>query len=203
MGKKGKRVQEFRPEMTSKLEKALSHPLRATILARLTDAPASASAISREIGESRNTVNYHFAVLERLGCIELVEEQAVRGTYAKIYRGIIKVLLDYDDWEKLSLKTRLGVSLKAFGQAFELAQQALAHGTFEKRLDRVIANHRVTLGEEGWSRAVEILRRASSEIEELAEDCAASSPDPSRINWFTFAFLGYESPPPGKTTAGP
>lgn len=118
--------------MTEQLEKALSHPLRATILARLTDAPASASEVAKETGESRNTVNYHFGVLERLECIELVEERAVRGTFAKIYRGITKVLLDYEDWERLSLKTRLGISLRAFGQAFELAQQALAHGTFRK-----------------------------------------------------------------------
>lgn len=199
MDGKRKRVQEFRPEMTEQLEKALAHPLRATILARLTDAPASASQVAKETGESRNTVNYHFGVLEGLECIELVEEQAVRGTFAKIFRGITKVLLDYDDWEKLSLKTRLGISLRAFGQSFELAQQALAHGTFEKRLDRVIANHRITLDEEGWSRSVEILRRASSELEELKEEYAARDLEPSETNWFTFGLLGYESPPPGKS----
>jgi len=188
--------------MTEQLEKALNHPLRATILARLNDSPASASQVAKETGESRNTVNYHFSVLENLGCIELVEEQAVRGTFAKIYRGITKVLLDYEDWEKLSLRTRLGISLKAFGQAFEFAQRALATGTFEKRLDRVIANHRFRLHDEGWARAVEILRRASSELEELNEEYAGNLDLPETY-WFSFAILGYESPPPGETKTPP
>jgi len=196
MGKKRKRVQEFRPEMTEKLEKALSHPLRATILARLNDAPATASQVAKEIGEPRNTVNYHFSVLDDLECIELVEEQPVRGTFAKVYRGIMKVLLDYEDWEKLSLRTRLGISLKAFGQAFELAQQALASGTFEKRLDRVIANHRLKLDDSDWGRAVQILRRASTELEDLKEESVANPS--SQSFWFSFSLLGYESPSPSE-----
>ena len=195
MASKKKRPQEIQPELADKLEAALGHPIRAWCLAKLNDAPASAADLARLSGEKRNTVHYHMQVLERLGCIELVERTPVRGAEKKIYRGITRMLLDGDIWRRLSPQARTGISVKAVGESFERAQKALEAGTFDHRLDRVVVNHKPSLDEEGWQEAVEILREAHERIEQLEPEAIQRTPELTGRRRFTISLLGYESPP--------
>lgn len=195
MGKERERPQEIQPELSDKLEEALGHPVRAWCLAKLNDAPAAASDLAKLSKQPRNTIHYHMQVLERLGCIELVETQHVRGSEKKIYRGTTRVLLDQGIWNKLSPKTRTGISVKAVGESFERAQKALEAGTFDRRLERVVVNHKPSLDEEGWQEAVDILREAHERIERLEIEAINRTPDPLRRSRFTLSLLGYESPP--------
>lgn len=195
MATEGERPQEIQPELSDKLEEALGHPVRAWCLAKLNDSPAAASDLAKLSTQPRNTIHYHMQVLERLGCIELVETERVRGAEKKIYRGTTRVLLDHDSWTNLSSRTRTGISVKAVGESFERAQKALEAGTFDKRLDRVVVNHKPSLDEEGWDQAVDILREAHERIERLEMEAINRTPDPLGRQRFTISLLGYESPP--------
>ena len=56
--------------------KAVSHPLRMTLLGRLrSNGPATASQLARELGESSGSTSYHLRQLERFGFIGDADEQ--------------------------------------------------------------------------------------------------------------------------------
>jgi hypothetical protein len=191
-----KRPPECQQEIAGKLEEALGHPLRAWILAQLNDSPAAASDLAKKSGEPRNRVNYHFRELERLDCIELIDTVKVRGNMEKkIYRGKTRMLLDDDIWRKLRKKTRTGISVKAVAESIERAQRALEAGTFDSRLDRVVANYKPMLDEEGWDEVVEILREAHERIEGVEPRALARTPDHMNRRRTTITLMAYESPP--------
>jgi DNA-binding transcriptional ArsR family regulator len=67
------------------LAKALSHPLRIEILEDLGDGRTSPNQFSNGQDESLGAVSYHFKVLEKLGCLELVDTAQKRGALEHIY----------------------------------------------------------------------------------------------------------------------
>ena len=59
--------------------KAVSHPLRLTLLGRLRhDGPATASELGRLLGESSGSMSYHLRQLERFGFVGDADEQPSR-----------------------------------------------------------------------------------------------------------------------------
>lgn len=59
--------------------KAVSHPLRMTLLGRLrTDGPATASELGRALGQSSGSTSYHLRQLERFGFVGDDDEQPSR-----------------------------------------------------------------------------------------------------------------------------
>ena len=186
--------EQLSDEMSRKLEKALGDPLRAWILAQLNDAPAAAVDLAEKSGEPRNKINYHIGRLEEWDCIELIDEVQVRGTYKKIYRGKTRVLIDLETWKKMSLGSRTGISVKIFGETVERIQRALESGTFDSRIDRVAANYKPRLDDEGWETAVAIMHRAHAEIEQLEADAIERNPDFAARKPVTISLFCYESP---------
>ena len=79
----------MRPRAVSidqRLAKALSHSLRAQALALIAEEQASPKQIAERLGEDIRGVAYHIRVLQRLGCIELVETRQRRGALEHFYR---------------------------------------------------------------------------------------------------------------------
>ena len=66
--------------------RALSHPLRLRILARLTSRPMSSAEIARELGLSHAAVSFHVRKLVAAGYLELAETRVVRGGKERRYR---------------------------------------------------------------------------------------------------------------------
>jgi len=62
---------------------AVLDPVRAKILAALTE-PGSATTVAKELGLSRQKVNYHLRTLEELGLVDLVEERPRRGLTERV-----------------------------------------------------------------------------------------------------------------------
>lgn len=62
--------------------KAVSHPVRARILAMLRERQASPNELATWLGAGLGSVSYHVRTLNQLGLIELVDEQRVRGSRA-------------------------------------------------------------------------------------------------------------------------
>jgi len=62
-------------------------PVRSSLLAAVATGPASASALARQVGLTRQQVNYHLKTLERHGLVELDEERAHGGLTERLYRA--------------------------------------------------------------------------------------------------------------------
>jgi DNA-binding transcriptional ArsR family regulator len=80
--------------------KAMSHPLRASVLRILAERTASPAEISRELGEELSNVSYHTKQLVEFECAELVNTRPVRGALEHFYRATTDVdatWLDLDD----------------------------------------------------------------------------------------------------------
>ena len=71
-------------------------PIRRRILAALTD-PASATELAPALGLTRQKINYHLRVLERLGLVELVELRRRRGCVERVLRRSGEFVVDPGD----------------------------------------------------------------------------------------------------------
>ena len=81
--------------------RALSHPLRATILRILAERTASPAEMARELEEELSNVSYHTKQLVEFECAELVSTRPVRGALEHFYRATERRLIDTEEWEEL------------------------------------------------------------------------------------------------------
>jgi hypothetical protein len=84
-----------------RLVKAVAHPLRARILAVLTQRVASPAQMTQEFDEILSRVSYHVNVLLEYKCIELVGTRPRRGAVEHFYRGTPRAYLDIPEWLQL------------------------------------------------------------------------------------------------------
>jgi DNA-binding transcriptional ArsR family regulator len=81
--------------------KAMSHPLRASILRMLSERTASPAEMARELDEELSNVSYHTKQLVEFECAELVSTRPVRGALEHFYRATERHLIDTGEWEGL------------------------------------------------------------------------------------------------------
>ena len=130
---------EDRPQEA--LAKALSHTLRAQALTALAERTASPKEIADELEEALPNVSYHVRVLENLGLVELVEEEAVRGAVAHFYRAVEQEISGNPAWKwtPLSLDEsgwRRVIEIQGSAVKEILREQASAERRLEKtRID--------------------------------------------------------------------
>lgn len=153
--------------------KAMSHPLRASILRILAERTASPAEMARELEEELSNVSYHTKQLVEFECAELVSTRPVRGALEHFYRATERHLIDTEEWEELDPV---------------LAEDILCEIT-QKILDDFIASARaqvigadkdfhltrtpMVLDEEGLQEALEAHERARLEIQEIETRSAA------------------------------
>lgn len=70
----------------------LGHPLRARILEALRE-PASAATVARQVGETRQKVNYHLKELERVGLVAPVGERRSGNFIETLYESVARSFL--------------------------------------------------------------------------------------------------------------
>ena len=90
-----------RRKATENRVKAMSHPLRASILRILADRTASPAEMARELDEELSNVSYHTKQLVTFECAELVSTRPVRGALEHFYRGTERHLIDTEEWDEL------------------------------------------------------------------------------------------------------
>src|SRR5690242_16893990 len=90
-----------RRKATENRIKAMSHPLRASILRILADRTASPAEMARELDEDLSNVSYHTKQLLEFDCAELVSTRPVRGALEHFYRATERHLIDTEEWEEL------------------------------------------------------------------------------------------------------
>lgn len=190
--------------LEERLAKAMSHPLRAKLLAMLNTNPASSSELEKQLSDvPLSNVSYHVKELLGWKLIEVVRKEQVRGSMKTVYRGTTKMQLDDAAWLKMSAESKDGISVEAVREVLERADCAIRGGTFDKRPDRHVITMIPDLDERGWDEVSRVIAGAYDEINDIAVEAANREPDPSKRFRATVSMLCYESPPcklvPAKT----
>jgi DNA-binding transcriptional ArsR family regulator len=166
-----------RPELdeTTRMAKAMAHPLRGRILMHLSNhGTASPADLSRVLGEPIGNVSYHVRMLLDLDCVELVDTRQRRGAVEHFYRATRRAILDDDAWAKLPPAARKGFAVQWFREAFADVSSAIDAGRLEGGAEDVSLNFtKLELDQEGWDelhallddvvrRAVDLQARAAN-----------------------------------------
>jgi len=183
------------------MAKALTHPLRVDILgefSKLGRGLMSASDYAHRHNLNVSFVSHHFRALEKRGLIEEVKQQTVRGAVEYLYRLKRKYIFEGDDWDRLALPVRLGVSGRTLKNLFGAITEAVDAETFEERpTERALAWDKMVLDEEGWQKVAVYFRNgidvAMEAGEESEERLAKSGEKGMSAAW---GLLLFQSPEP-------
>jgi DNA-binding transcriptional ArsR family regulator len=152
--------------------KAIGHPLRMQLLARLNERVASPVELARELDESVQLVSYHVRILRDLGFVELVKTTPRRGAIEHHYRAIRRPFFSDDDYAALPQNARAAVSGTVLGQIVQHAIHAHENGAFEQDdVDPNITTDNVVLDDEAWAKLAEKV----GEVWEYAKELQAEA----------------------------
>jgi len=150
------------------LVRALAHPMRVQILEALQGRTASPTELARGFGESLGVVAYHANALVDVDCIEQVRTRPKRGTIEHFYTARPRSFIGHQDWRKVPLSVRGGVTGEALRTFVAKVGAALDADTIDRREDTTLNWMPMTVDEQGWREAAEILDRALRGLMEVA-----------------------------------
>jgi len=156
-----------------RLAKALSHPLRAHILAILNDQVASPNEIADMLDERLPNVSYHVRALSDLGCIELVRTAQRRGAVEHYYRALARPFFSDRDWKRLPRSARQAISDVGLQLIWNDLSVAIEAGTFEARPNRYLTRSPIVVDEQGWGELNDVLGGVLDETERIVKRSAA------------------------------
>jgi DNA-binding transcriptional ArsR family regulator len=138
------------------LVKALSHPVRMRALEILSGKIASPTEISEEIDVPLSNVAYHVRVLDELGLVEVVEEEAVRGSVAHFYEAVDHPLMDNNNWNSLNPKVKNALSGHLAESLINDIADSFKTALFDKRDDRQVSRVPMRVDAQGWREIAKI-----------------------------------------------
>jgi DNA-binding transcriptional ArsR family regulator len=164
----------------TRLIKALAHPLRFRILAKLNEGPASPSTLAEQLGEPLGNVSYHVQRLLQQGAIELVDTRPVRGAVEHIYRAATTAEFGTEHWTKLPASLRRQFQDATLQSVWDHLVEASEAGRLDDTRTQV-SSTALDLDEEGWEeistllsqtleRAIEIQAESSRRLSDVAVD---------------------------------
>lgn len=180
--------------LDKRLTEALNHPLRTEILAILSDTCASPSEMADMLGEELSNVSYHTKRLFELECIEVVDKQQVRGAVKTRYRATMRMLLNGEDWDRLSLPIRSGISANALNEIGRRARASVEAGVFDKRKDRSILTVKMDVDEQGWKDANKAAWECYERMADIEAEVVARKAKGAKTFRMTSSQLVFESP---------
>lgn len=153
-------IQAIRMPVPERLAKAMSHPVRIQILVETNKRPMSATQFSKWTGGevSPTKANRHFKYLEKLNCLELVEERQGgrrRGGKEKIYRALQRSLFDESTWKALPDSLQGGVSGETISSYVERLAEAVTGGTIDNRQDRHLTWTGMHYDQQAWKELID------------------------------------------------
>lgn len=185
-----------------RIAKALSHPVRANILAILNQRVASPNEISEELKEPLGNVSYHVRALLNLNCIELVRTAPRRGAIEHYYRAIERPFFSDRDWTRMPPSARAAISDKILDLAWKDLSAAIEAGTFEARPDRHLSRTALLLDEQAWEELNEILAGVVEDAMRLEAESASRRADNGEEGINTkLSMVHFESAAPGAKAA--
>lgn len=212
MARRGTKQQHSKKDAPPTLCSPLAHPVRLRILDVLSEEPMSPVRFldegfspiefdKRERGLSY--IAYHFRELEKAECIELIERNPVRGATEHVYRSIQRAFFSDDEFESLPFEKRKALSKSSLQAFIAKTDRAIQSGTFDSHSDRTMVWTSCKVDQEGWERIRDILGDAFLRAEEerkeaelrLCDQRSAGANEGAEGMPFTFALLGFETPP--------
>src|SRR5262245_35112795 len=155
-----------------RIAKALSHPMRARILAILNERVASPNEIADMIDERLPNVSYHVRALLDLGCIELVDTAQRRGAIEHYYRAVVRPFFSDSDWKRIPRSGRQAISDTLLHGIWDDVSGAIDAGAFDSRPDRNLTHAPMVLDEQGWSELARVMARTLGEVEKIQSQSA-------------------------------
>jgi DNA-binding transcriptional ArsR family regulator len=195
-----------RPDFISpRLAAAMSHPTRVHAMSILLERTASPREVADQIGERLNNVTYHFNQLRKLGCIELVRTERVRGgrVLEHFYRATRRVYFDQDAWEVLDDRERLDLTAVTLRMISQDISTAMSAGSFFGPDNAHFVRSPMVVDQEGWGEVTGVIGRALEELFEVearvAERAAAgaSAEIHTKVELMQFRSPVPEEPEPG------
>ena len=162
------------------LVKALAHPMRVSILARLQERRATPRELAQWLGVSLGAISYHVRTLHKLGMIELVATTQVRGAIAHHYRAKERPRFSDESWAAASPVVKQAAVAATLATMSEYAHASADAGGFERDEAR-LHRGRLRLDAKGWEAASEACGKARPpDRRDRARRRAAPEEDPTR-----------------------
>lgn len=183
--------------VTVQLMRALSHPMRIQISAELNkpDVITSPSKFAEKYGLSLSKVSYHFTELKKYGCLEIADEQPVRGATEHFYRASKRLLFHSDEWSGMPEIFKNGVAARALSDFLNISREAIEAGTFAARDDSQFNWAMIRVDELGWVKVVNIVADALEAILAVEKECKPRIKAGAEAFNATIGLGAYESPP--------
>jgi hypothetical protein len=188
---------------------ALRHPLRVRIIEICTEfGPISPTEIvnrglcsdvpslkGKTPRQQLSNLSYHCRELEQAGLLMLDREQAVRGATEHFYSANVEAFFSDEEWAALDREDREEISQVMWHRFVAQVESAVAGGTFDSRVDRMLAWGPLLLDEKGWKELTSYLAESYWEIERIKRDAEGRLSEPGAVliksNYGLFCF---ESP---------
>jgi len=146
------------------MAKAVAHPLRARVLARLQEDVASPKELAAELGEPLGNVAYHVKTLKQLGCIEQARWEQRRGAIEHYYRAVTATTLP-DMVVTLPLSVRAALSSHTATRAIQRISAALEAGQISDA--KAISMTHLRLDEQAWTALAPLVDAVAARAREL------------------------------------
>jgi DNA-binding MarR family transcriptional regulator len=162
-------ARRYPPEPLEPLLSALVHPIRAQVLALLSERNASAAEIAEATGEPIGKVRYHLRSLAKSGLIGWQEAEDRRGVREYYWGPSSRQILEDEQHSVMSPEEIRLVSLYSLRLMFGDATTGLREGAFVRRNDHCLMRFRPQVDEAGWKELVKVYRSAIAGIERVSE----------------------------------
>jgi DNA-binding transcriptional ArsR family regulator len=153
--------------------KAMSHPLRASVLRILADRTASPAEMARELDEELSNVSYHTKQLVEFECAELVSTRPVRGALEHFYRATERHLIDSEEWEELDPVMAEDLVCEFMQKILDDFVASARAGIIGSDASFHLTRTPLVLDEQGMKEALEAHERARLEILDIEARSAA------------------------------
>jgi DNA-binding transcriptional ArsR family regulator len=151
--------------------KALTHPLRVSILGALEERTASPSELAEELDAPLGNVSYHVRQLHGLGLIKLVKKTPRRGAIEHHYKAVGRAAISDEAWSETPQIVKESLVAATLGEIRSGVNAAAAHGGFSGP-DAHLGTSRLAVDDKGWKAIATELARSRDRIEKIAEESA-------------------------------
>jgi DNA-binding transcriptional ArsR family regulator len=155
-----------------RLIKAISHPVRAHILAVLNERIASGTEIGEELGADVSSFYHHIEALEELGCIELVETRQRRGATEHFFRATTSIVFDDRAWRELPASVRADLTATCLQLAIDEVAAALEAGSFDGSDAEHTSWTPGRFDPQGWQEAIELTNETLTRLLAIRRESA-------------------------------
>ena len=141
-------------------------------------------------------VAYHFRILEKAGCIEVVRTVRRRGSTEHIYRGVAVFEFTSEEFAKMPQKQRELYSRVSLQALIARAESSIRSGHFDSRTNRFLVWEAIELDERGWEEYTDALDACLATVRRIhadSKDRLAGSG--AEVIIATLGMLGFPSPP--------